>query len=514
MGLLVFASCAAADPYPVTSTGDGIASGTFRWAIEEANDHAGGDSIPIEVTGTIALGEKLPGITDDVTIVGPGATSLSIARSAAASSFRVLEFAGANATVSGITVSGGNKDVGGGISNAGNLTLIRVRVVGNEARNVGSGTRVAGGGGIFNKGSLTLRESLVSGNLVVAAGGEENLAAGGGVESEGTLFVERSTIADNLVEALGEGEPKAGALGGGLALVVGSTTTVEESTVSDNFVLAADATDLAIARGGGIQGGGVILTGSTIAENGAELDAAGAVARNVAGDNLAVSVASSARNTLVSNPRGEGEDCAGPLVSGGFNLDEDGSCEFGQGSDLIGEPAGLNPVLSFNGGPTPTHALLPGSIAIDRGNSFGGNTDQRGLPRPSDFLAISNREGGDGADIGAFELQAPPVAGGSVPPAAILVGTEPGDRTPPQTRLVSGPARSGYERLAKFRFVSSEAQSSFDCKLDGKRWKQCRSPYELKVKPGRHLFKVRAIDRFGNADPTPVRFGWRVKPLS
>jgi len=34
------------------------------------------------------------------------------------------------------------------------------------------------------------------------------------------------------------------------------------------------------------------------------------------------------------------------------------------------------------------------------------------------------------------------------------------------------------------------------------------------VKPGRHVFKVRAIDRFCNIDPAPARFGWRVKPLS
>ncbi|HWJ43146.1 MAG TPA: choice-of-anchor Q domain-containing protein, partial [Solirubrobacterales bacterium] len=194
------------------------------------------------------------------------------------------------------------------------------------------------------------------------------------------------------------------------------------------------------------------------------------------------------------------------------NLDDGGSCEFEAGSDLNGVAAGLDPVLKDNGGPTPTHALLPGSIALDRGNSFGETTDQRGLPRPGDFPAISNKEGGDGSDIGAFELQVPP--GGGAQPAAILVDAEPGDTTPPRTRLLSGPARVGYERLATFRFASSEGQSSFRCKLDRKRWKKCRSPYRLSVRPGRHLFKVRAIDRFGNADPTPARFGWRVKPLS
>jgi hypothetical protein len=72
----------------------------------------------------------------------------------------------------------------------------------------------------------------------------------------------------------------------------------------------------------------------------------------------------------------------------------------------------------------------------------------------------------------------------------------------------------GYKRKAKFRFSSSEAQSTFQCKLDRKKWKQCRSPYKLKVKAGKHMLKVRAIDRFGNVDRSPARFGWQVKPLS
>jgi hypothetical protein len=49
--------------------------------------------------------------------------------------------------------------------------------------------------------------------------------------------------------------------------------------------------------------------------------------------------------------------------------------------------------------------LLEGSPAIDKGNSFEESTDQRGLPRPSDFVGIPNASGGDGSDIGAFELQ-------------------------------------------------------------------------------------------------------------
>jgi hypothetical protein len=493
---------ASANPFPVTTTADSGA-GSLRAAIAAANGHSGADSIPIEVTGTIKLESKLPGIGGDVTIAGPGAGSLTVARSISAPTFfGVLEFSGASSTVSGITVRGGVASTGAGILNTGDLTLIRVVVTGNQAATEGG--MYASGGGIFSNGSLTLRESTVSGNKAIAADEDENIAAGGGIEAEGSLLVERSTISGNLAWAFAGVGHKSEAIGGGLAVASG-IVTIEESTISGNTALAEESSQNTIARGGGIWGSGLTVTGSTIAGNAAEIDESATVIRNVAGDNL--DAGGLIRNSIVADPQGEGGSCAKSLLSGGFNLDEDGSCGFGKSTDLAGVVAGLEP-LADNGGPTPTRALRPDSAAIDRGNSFSYSIDQRGLPRPSDFPSISNTEGGDGSDIGAFELQVPPPG-----PGPVLVTTVASDRQPPNTRIVKGPARDSYERKAKFRFASTEAQSSFQCKVDKSRWRGCRNPYKRTVKPGKHVFKVRAIDRFGNVDQTPARFGWRVKPL-
>ena len=98
---------------------------------------------------------------------------------------------------------------------------------------------------------------------------------------------------------------------------------------------------------------------------------------------------------------------SGPLTSDGYNLSsDDGGGFLTSATDQINTDPKLGP-LRDNGGPTFTHALLSNSPAIDQCMSFGVTTDQRGVPRPFDFSAIANASGGDGSDIGAFELGSP-----------------------------------------------------------------------------------------------------------
>jgi hypothetical protein len=88
-----------------------------------------------------------------------------------------------------------------------------------------------------------------------------------------------------------------------------------------------------------------------------------------------------------------GGNCVGQLVDLGHNLSSDGTCGFSS----AGSRNNLDPKLGSladNGGPTLTMAPLPGSPAIDAGDtSAAPAADQRGVGRPF----------GSAADIGAVE---------------------------------------------------------------------------------------------------------------
>jgi CSLREA domain-containing protein len=85
------------------------------------------------------------------------------------------------------------------------------------------------------------------------------------------------------------------------------------------------------------------------------------------------------------------------------------------------------------------------------------------------------------------------------------------DKKAPETTIVKGPRARSHKRTAKFKFVSSEAGSTFQCRLDKKRFNPCRSPKRYRrLKPGKHVFEVRAIDPAGNRDKTPATRRFRV----
>jgi hypothetical protein len=82
---------------------------------------------------------------------------------------------------------------------------------------------------------------------------------------------------------------------------------------------------------------------------------------------------------------------------------------------------------------------------------------------------------------------------------------------PPQTKIKKHPSKRTSSHSARFKFASSISGSHFKCKLDGQRYRNCASPKTYSgLSTGRHTFRVKAIDPFGNPDPTPAKFRWRV----
>ena len=80
------------------------------------------------------------------------------------------------------------------------------------------------------------------------------------------------------------------------------------------------------------------------------------------------------------------------------------------------------------------------------------------------------------------------------------------DGAPPDTRITSGPSRSTVDRTPRFAFASSEAGSSFECRVGGAAFAPCRSPVTTaRLRPGRRRFEVRATDAVGNVDASAAR---------
>ncbi|HEX8998388.1 MAG TPA: choice-of-anchor Q domain-containing protein, partial [Blastocatellia bacterium] len=221
---------------------------------------------------------------------------------------------------------------------------------------------------------------------------------GGGIRCEAsTLSVDGCAITGN----------KATSSSGGVLILRGSTTTITNSTISDN---------MSNGQSGGIQveNSTATLTNCTISGNTATL-ATGAVAlqqpdpTTVTLINCTVANHSPhgvytqgatirLQNTLVASNVRNFVNSSGTITSLGNNLDSDGRSGFTNGvnGDIVGTVG--NPInallspLNNHGGPTSTLALLPGSPAINAGTGTDApSLDQRGVARVG------------ATDIGAFE---------------------------------------------------------------------------------------------------------------
>jgi hypothetical protein len=440
LALLAFAGAAQAATLTVNNTGDatdvnpgnglcrtavaGPAVCTLRAAIVETEALAGADTITFTLPdpSTITLNTALPWIEDDVSIDGPYINALTVRRNPAPATpaFRIFSTDGDSVGIHDMTITGGRDDgtavdddlfagAGGGVANSGNLFMQDVRVTANSA--VGAtptDDRFAIGGGIANTGFLAIDNTTVSNNTVsttITASDALALSVGGGIGSIiGDIDVLDSTISGNTASANGGVDGTAVAGGGGIAAVfsVYDPNFVTNSTISGNTATASGGDALEVGGGLGVAGAGAYISGVTIAFNDAGTGA------NIAAIESYVSV----YNTIVSNPLGGGENCADfggegdSIHSVGFNLASDDSCPFSNTGDQESVDPQLGP-LQDNGSGEFTHLPAITSPAIDAGVSdyYFGESDERGAARPVDLSHVPNGPG-DGADIGAVEVQA------------------------------------------------------------------------------------------------------------
>lgn len=82
---------------------------------------------------------------------------------------------------------------------------------------------------------------------------------------------------------------------------------------------------------------------------------------------------------------------------------------------------------------------------------------------------------------------------------------------PPQTLLKRTPPHRTRDRTPTFRFAADERGVTFQCKLDGRPYRSCHSPFTTrKLSFGRHVFRVRARDDSGGLDPSPASYAFKV----
>ena len=284
------------------------------------------------------------------------------------------------ATISAGTVAGGTGGTGGvggdawggGITNDAGTSILRLTEVQNCTAASGPGG-TTWGGGIYAESDLTIQESWIDGCI------GNDLGGGLYYEGAGTVDIDRSTISNCtgvgiraegstsfvIINSTISGNGNSGGSTGGI-WNNGAVMQISFSTITNND----GSTWGGIYRTGGtLSILGSIIAGNTGSGNNTDIGALGSM---------------TIQNSVV------GIQDPNSLAVDGTNGNQVGS---------LGTP--LSPqlsVLTSNGGPTPTHALLAGSPAINMGGTTGApTTDQRNADRDQGI-----------PDAGSYEFGATP----------------------------------------------------------------------------------------------------------
>ncbi len=423
--LTVGAAPALAGTYTVGTTADSVttpcptpnATCSLRQLILYVHTHPSPPDTIIVPAGVYMLEQGQLPIDDSMSIVGAGAGSTVIQEPVPTNRstmgdrvFDIEPVTGGEtptASISGVEVAGGDANAdnpvdqlsGGDIRNSGVLMLTDDWITNGFA---------CSGGGVANiGGTVTIERSLISGNHSACGGGDSGGVENSGIPPSGSapdlpghLVIDDSTVAQNDARLVGgvlsSNDPS-------------NTLAVTNSTIAINT--AQDEGPGLSARGPGAGLG--LATGTARIQN------------SILAGNLEITAGGATPTNCAPGPG---------LTSQGNNIDSGTDCGLSDTTPGQNDQSDTNPLLGAlqnNGGATLTMALLPGSPALGKIPARGAgcpSTDQRGIPRPQ----------GTDCDIGAFELQVPPICAPlearSAPGSTVTVrlscsGTAPGPFT-------------------------------------------------------------------------------------
>jgi CSLREA domain-containing protein len=450
--------------------------------------------------------------------------------------------------------------LGGGLYVAsGTMTLTRSTVSNNSVASDASGTgqAAANGGGIAVENGATLHvvRSTIATNHVGAqissgTGSSATNANGGGIYTRGAVTIDQSTITNNTVQVTGGTEPSISdfASGGGVFEHNLGSLSLTGATVSSNSLNATGVSPSAQGANMGITGtatfrstivadpistpGAENCIGGTLTSNGYNLeDDAGqscgfSQATDIAGqDPVLGTLANNGGPTQTMNlPAGSPAIDKGR--SFGATADQRGA-GFPRISDspTIANASGGNgaDIGAFERDVVAPHA--PAILASVPKTPANNNSPKlKGLAEAGSLVRIYKTAGCTGSAVKAGSAAAfsSPGLAVSVPDnstttfratatdasnntSACSAGfTYVEDSAPPNTTITSATISRAKHR-AVFSFSSNEAGARFQCKLDGQAYANCTTPKGYTgLANGSHTFRVRAIDRAGNVDPTPA----------
>ena len=363
--------------------------------------------------------EYFGGLIENVAIDHSAPTPVQIGQTySLANGGRVFTIAqGVTATLTGLTIAGGVNATGGGIYNAGDLTIVDSTLSGNAAQGVATSLPGANGqgGAIYNAAGavLTVTGSTFLDNSAVGVSSENSPVVtgaghGGAIDNAAgaQLYLADDTFANNAASVVlrtSGGSPAGyGAFGG--AIDNFGSAYILSTTIAQNTVTAPTVNGFSVAGAAGIEN-----------ETGATLGLIDTIVANDAGGNDVSNLGTVAgNNNLVATSAG--------LPAGVVALTANPELE----------------PLAYNGGSTLTLALEPSSPAVGTGSNAAL------LPTlPSGLADWWKAEGNalDSAGTSAGTIEggvtfAPGIAGQAfqfngtnayiaVPPSADITGTSP-----------------------------------------------------------------------------------------